>query len=186
MLKRKLKVKEAEIERLKEIERYAIQLKSDFEHYRQLSQKEQKRTIEFANAALIEKLVPILTNFERATKHAPSQEATPEIKRVFKGYEMIYQLMRSTLENEGLKIIEATPGVLFDPFEQEAVDKIETEKYPDGTVIEVVERGYKYRDKVVVPVKVKVSVEPKPVEPAQSEDSDIPVGKAGECEKPES
>jgi len=62
-LKKKLKSKEAEIERLKEIERYAKQLKSDFEHYRQLSQKEQQRTVNNANERLIEKMIPILLNF---------------------------------------------------------------------------------------------------------------------------
>lgn len=163
-LKKKLKSKEVEIERLKEIERYAKQLKSDFEHYRQLSQKEQQRTVNNANERLIEKMIPILLNFERATKHTPVQKATPEVQRVFKGYEMIYQMMRSVLENEGLQPIDALIGLPFDPFEQEVVEKVETDTAPEGSVLEIVEGGFKFRGKVLIPVKVKAAVTPQTVD----------------------
>lgn len=163
MLKKKLKSKEAEIERLKEIERYAVQLKSDFEHYRQLSQKEQQRTVDTANEKLIEKMIPILLNFERATKHTPAQKSSPEVQRVFKGYEMIYQMMRSVLENEGLQKVDALIGLPFDPFEQEVVEKVETDTVPEGSVLDVVEGGFKFRGKVLIPVKVRAAVAPQTV-----------------------
>jgi len=159
-MKGRLRSKEAEIERLKEIERYAVQLKSDFEHYRQLSQKEQQRTVDTANEKLIEKMIPILLNFERATKHTPSQNPSPEVQRVFKGYEMIYQMMRSVLENEGLQKIDALVGLPFDPFEQEVVEKVETDTVPEGAVLEIVEGGFKFRGKILIPVKVKAAVKP--------------------------
>lgn len=169
MLRKTLKAKEAEVDRLKEIERYAIQLKSDFEQFRLISQKEQQRTILNANEYLIEKLIPILTNFERAMKFTPLQNCPSDIQRILKGYEMIYQMFRSFLENEGLRKISAPTGSLFDPFEHEVVGKVETTESIEGTILEVVEEGYKFRNRVISPCKVKVAIEPQKMKVSEQE-----------------
>jgi len=72
---------------------------------------------------------------------------------------LIYKKLLNTLEKEGLSKIQV--GETFDPFEYEAVERVETDDVEEYTVLEVLESGYKFHGKVLKPAKVKVAVRPR-------------------------
>jgi len=146
------KVKELE-KRLKEMEEYAKRLKAEYENFKEEVAKEKQEIIKNASEYIVSKLIPILDDFERALKHRKNDET------FVRGVEMIYKRLLNILENEGLSKIEV--GEKFDPFEHEAVEKIETENVEEYTVLEKIEDGYKFHGRVIKPAKVKVAVKPR-------------------------
>lgn len=158
----KLKKLENEYSELKEkyneLENYTRRLKAEFENYKQLVAKEKQQIIKGATEYLIEKLIPIVDDFERALKSLNLNDMN-NLRNFAKGVEMIYRSLFRLLENEGVRIIESN-GKKFDPFEHEAVEKVETDEFDEYTVIEEIERGYKIHSRVVKPAKVKVSIKP--------------------------
>jgi len=145
-------------ERYNELENYARRLKAEFENYKQLVAKEKQQIIKSATEYMIEKLIPIVDDFERALKNLNLDDLN-KLKNFAKGVEMIYKSLIRLLENEGVKVIESN-GKKFDPFEHEAVEKIETDEFDEYTVIEEIEKGYKIHSKVIKPAKVKVAIKP--------------------------
>ena len=147
-----------EIKRLKEIEQYAYKSKSDFEHFKQIVQKDKQRFYENAAIDFLDKMIPVLTNFERALKFMNVENPSKETAMIIKGVQMIYQSFMMTLQNDGLEEIRVTPGMQYDPFEQEIAEQVADETQEEHTVLEVVEKGYKYKKTVLKPARVKVTV----------------------------
>ena len=139
--------------KLKELEDYARRLKAKFENYRKEVAKEKQEIIKNANEYLVNKLVQILEDFERAIENAEPSESFVE------GVKKIHSKLLRILESEGLSVIE--PEGKFDPFEHEAFEKIETDEHEEYSIIDVVEKGYKFQGKVLKPAKVKVAVKPR-------------------------
>ncbi|MBO8168815.1 MAG: nucleotide exchange factor GrpE [Thermoanaerobacteraceae bacterium] len=128
-----------------------LRLQADFDNFRKRSRKEQEEFAKYASQNLIEKLLPVLDNFGRAL------EAGDDNARSFKdGVEMIYKQLLGILEQEGLKPIEAE-NQPFDPNFHEAVMQVETDEYPDNTVVEELQKGYRLKNKVIRPAMVKVA-----------------------------
>ena len=138
----------------KELENYAKRIKAQFENYKREAAEDRKKIIKNANEYLISKITTILDDFERALKSVKEEDPFVE------GMKKIYKKFVSTLESEGLSVIDPN-GKKFDPFEHEAFEKIETEEHDEYSVIEVVEKGYKFHSKVIKPAKVKVAIKPK-------------------------
>ena len=149
---------EKEITRLKEIEQYAYKMKSDFEHYKQIVQKDKQRIYENAAIDFLDKMIPVLTNFERALKFMNVENPSKETGMIIKGVQMIYQSFMMTLRNDGLEEIRVTPGMQYDPFEQEIAEQVADNSHEEHTVVDVVEKGYKYKKTVLKPARVKVTV----------------------------
>ncbi|PLV58332.1 nucleotide exchange factor GrpE [Thermotoga sp. KOL6] len=156
----RIECKELE-ERCKELEEYAKRLKAEYENYREEVAREKRELIKNANEYLISKLIPILDDFERALNQGERGES------FYEGIKLIYKKLLNVLEKEGLTKIQI--GETFDPFEHEAVERVETEDVEEYTILEVVENGYKFHGKVLKPAKVKVAVKPRK--------SDISTGK---------
>ncbi|WP_366924116.1 nucleotide exchange factor GrpE [Metallumcola ferriviriculae] len=134
-----------------ELNRNFLRLQADFDNFRKRSRKEQQEFMRYASQSLIEKLLPVIDNFERALSSDDSQSQS------FKaGIEMIYKQLVGILEQEGLVEIE-TEGQDFDPNFHEAVMQVKNDECPDNMVIEVMQKGYKLKDKVVRPAMVKVA-----------------------------
>ncbi len=126
---------------------------AEFANYKKRNEKERKELIEFANAGLITKLLPILDDFERAFKTLPSSLMN---LTWIDGIGLIYRKLQAILEAEGLTPIE-TAGESFDPKFHEAISYEESEEYEEGKIIEDVQKGYKLRDRVLRPALVRVS-----------------------------
>jgi molecular chaperone GrpE len=129
---------------------------ADFSNYRRRHQDEYAQAIQFASQEVILKILPVIDNFERALAAA---EQSMSFETLLEGVKLTLRQLRDLLEREGVQPIEAV-GQEFDPMRHEAVMRVETDKYPENTVVEEVQTGYTQRDKVIRPARVKVSASP--------------------------
>jgi len=130
-----------------------LRAKADLENYRKRVQRERENMRDFAVIDITRGLLPVLDDLDRAL-NAPRDNR--HVKHFLKGIKLIEGQLFKVLEEKGVKPIKAT-GEAFDPNLHEAV-MIDTESdQPDNTVIEELQKGYIYKDKVVRPAKVKVA-----------------------------
>ena len=122
---------------------------ADFANYKQRTEQEKREIIDFANSALISKLLPVMDDMERAFASIPAEL---DDSSWTEGIKLIYNKLKVTLEAQGLTEIEAK-GELFDPHLHEAVMQQEGE---DGIVIEETQKGYRLKEKVIRPSLVIV------------------------------
>ena len=137
-------------EYLKHLER----LQADFDNYKKRQEKKQREFIEFANERLINNLLSVIDNLERALDSTKNEKDTRAIKE---GINNTLKDFRNILKKEGVKPIQSI-GHRFDPYKHEAVMRIDTDKYSEDTVIEEFQKGYYIKSKVLRPAMVKVAV----------------------------
>ena len=131
---------------------------ADLENFKKRAAREKQEAIRFANEGLIEKLVPVLDNFDMAL--AAAQGSTSDSSQSLQtGIAMIYQQLRSVLTDAGLEEITAA-GQKFDPNWHEAVSQQETSEVPDGQVLQQLRKGYKLRERLLRPATVIVAKQP--------------------------
>lgn len=127
--------------------------RADLINYKKEEMERIGEWIKYANENLILKILPILDNFEIAKKKIP--DGLKENENV-KGIFLIEEELKRILKNEGLEEIEVL-GKKFDPAISEVVEEIETDEYETGTVVEEVQKGYKFHYHLLRPAKVKVA-----------------------------
>lgn len=131
-----------------------IRQAADLENFRKRAQREKDEARQFANQGLLEKLLPVLDNFEMAL--AAASDADPAIRD---GVQMIYDQLLGVLKESGVEPVEAV-GEPFDPNLHEAISQQHTDEAAEGTVLQQVQRGYKLNDRLVRPARVIVSAAP--------------------------
>jgi len=144
-----------ETERLK-AEREALldrlaRLQAEFDNARKRAAREQQEFREFAAADVIKGLLPTLDSFERALK-APAGGAGD----FRNGIELIYKQLQDALQKAGVQPIPAL-GEPFDPRVHEAIEMVDTREVPDHHVLEELQRGYKFKDRLLRPAMVRVA-----------------------------
>jgi molecular chaperone GrpE len=130
-----------------------LRLMAEFDNYRRRTTKEQLEIIETANAKLLEKLSEVLDNFERAS--LPENRGC-DIEAFAKGMSMIHDQFEKTLRDAGLEQINPV-GELFDPSCQEALLKQPSNDVEENHVIQVFQKGYRLKHKIIKTAKVIVS-----------------------------
>lgn len=130
-------------------------LQAEFDNYKKRVDKEKADLIEYANTNLISQLIDVMENLERGVVSAKDSD---DIESVVKGMEMVCIQLKGILESKGLKPIEAE-GKKFDTCYHEAMMKTPSDEYPNNTVIEEFQKGYKIKDRVIRYSKVRVSVD---------------------------
>jgi len=140
-------------EYLKHLER----LQADFDNYKKRQEKKQKEFIEFANERLINNILTVLDNLERALDSTKNEE---KAKAIREGINNTLKEFRNILDKEGVKPMQSI-GHRFDPYKHEAVMRAETDKYSEDTVAEEFRKGYYIKSKVLRPAMVKVAVSTK-------------------------
>ena len=126
---------------------------AEFENFRKRTEKEKSTMYEMGARDMIEKILPIVDNFERGLASIPEDaKGTPFAE----GMEKIYKQFQKTLEDAGVKVIEAV-GKEFDPNLHNAVMHVEDESLGENVVAEELLKGYTYRDSVVRHSMVKVA-----------------------------
>ena len=133
-----------------ESERY-MRLMAEFQNFKKRAAKEKTDIHAYANEKLMNELLPVLDNFERAL-----ETKTEEVESYAKGMELIFSQMKTALENHGLKEIEAL-GEDFDPNKHSAVMNEDSEEYESGKVCKVLQKGYELNGKVIRPTMVAVA-----------------------------
>jgi len=127
-------------------------LKAEFDNYRKRVVKEQTALVDSASAALMERLLPVLDNFELALIAA---DRTKDYEALVRGVELVFSEFKEVLKREGLKAIDAH-GAPFDPELHEAVMQEEGPENGKPLVAEVFRTGYTLNGRVVRPAMVKV------------------------------
>ncbi len=133
-----------------------LRLHADFENLKKRSEREVAEQRRFASSVVVERLLPIIDNFERAMSMEASSNGDHSFR---KGVELIYRQLLEELKKEGLTPLDAV-GCTFDPNVHEAVETCSTIDHPPHTVIEEFLKGYRFQDRLLRPSLVKVSVAP--------------------------
>ena len=118
---------------------------AEFENFRRRTEKEKQTMFSMGERNVIEKMLPIVDNFERGLAAVPEEEKEGPLAS---GMEMVYRQLLKQLEDLGVTPIEAV-GQEFDPAFHNAVMQVESDEYPSGTVAQEFQKGYKYHDSVI-------------------------------------
>ena len=118
---------------------------AEFDNFRKRTEKEKAQMYDMGARSIIEKMLPVIDNFERGLAGVP-EEAKEDAFVV--GMDKIYRQLLTELENIGVKPIEAV-GQEFDPDFHNAVMQVESEEYESGVVAQELQKGYLYKDIVV-------------------------------------
>ena len=118
---------------------------AEFENFRKRTEKEKTMMFETGAKSVVEKILPVVDNFERGLATIPEEDADSAFAS---GMKMIYKQMMDELDKLGVKPIEAV-GQEFDPNFHNAVMQVESEEYESGVVAQELLKGYMYRDTVV-------------------------------------
>ncbi len=124
-------------------------LQAEFDNARKRGVREQQEFREFAAAEVIKSILPILDSFERALKAGDSSEFR-------NGVELIYRQLQDALLKMGVQPIAAL-GQAFDPRVHEAIEMVDTTEVADHHVFDELQRGYKYKDRLLRPAMVRVA-----------------------------
>jgi len=136
-----LEALQADMERFRDL---ALRTQADFENYRKRAIRDKEDAIKYANASLMERLIPVIDNFEFGSQ------------AVLVGLEMVAKQFQEFLTSVGVETVEAE-GKPFDPNLHEAVGHEASDIVPEGAVVRQLRKGYKLRDRLLRPANVFVS-----------------------------
>jgi molecular chaperone GrpE len=132
-----------------------LRAQAEFENYKKRTDKDLNEFRIYANAQLIKELLRVLDDFQTALA---SEEKSSD-KKFIEGIGLIYKNFYGMLEKEGLNIINPVHEK-FDPWKHEAVEMVPTNEHPEHTVLGVIQPGYRFKDKILRPAKVRVATLP--------------------------
>jgi molecular chaperone GrpE len=131
---------------------------ADFDNFKKRAARERQEAVKFANAALIEKLIPVLDSFDMALAAANNSQ-DPAVNALKEGIAMVFSQFRAVLAEVGLAEIDAA-NQPFDPNWHEAVAQQEQDDVAEGIVIRQLRKGYALRDRLIRPASVIVAKKP--------------------------
>jgi len=150
-----------------------LRLMADFDNFKKRASKEKSEIIQFGNEGLLKDILPTIDNIERLLTYS-YQEAS--WKSFQEGIELLLAEIRKTFATYGVEPIEAM-GKPFDPNLHQAMQRSETEEVAANTIVEVYQKGYVYRGRLLRPSLVAVAVPPKREQ--ESEGEEEPAGSEG-------
>lgn len=140
--KKKSKKKDKRDEQIEELTDRVKRQLAEFENFRTRSEKEKAQMFDMGAKTIVEKILPVVDNFERGLAGVAEGDAFGD------GMKMVYKQMMTALEEAGVKPIEAV-GQEFNPEFHNAVMQVESDEYESGFVAQELQKGYMYRDTVV-------------------------------------
>ena len=144
---------QADLEKFKD---RALRAQADFENFRKRTAREKEEAVRYANMDLLERLIPILDNFELGLNAA---RTSSEGSAILAGMEMVGRQLQDFLRSNGVEPI-AAEGEKFDPNVHDAVAQEVSGEVPEGHVIRQHRRGFKLKDRLIRPAAVVVSKGP--------------------------
>ena len=145
--------KDKKDEKIEELTDRLTRQMAEFDNFRKRTEKEKSQMYEIGAKDIIEKILPVVDNFERGIAAVPEEEKSNPFAE---GMEKIYKQLMTTLEEIGVKPIEAV-GQEFEPDFHNAVMHVEDEEVGENIITEEFQKGYLYRDSVVRHSMVKVA-----------------------------
>ena len=123
--------------------------------YRMRKDEETANLLKYASQDLISELIPLIDNFERAIKLASGSD-NPEVSKYLTGFQLMYTSYVDILKKYGVEEINRV-GEVFDSKLEQAMVAESNPEYPDEVVLEVLQKGYKLKDRVIRPASVKIN-----------------------------
>lgn len=150
---------ETEIEKLKldltNINEKMLRNQAELVNFKRRKEEEVSHMMKYCNEDILKSLLPIIDNFERGLM-MDDNDLSDEVSKFLSGFKMIYTDIIGIMNKNEVKEIEAE-GIEFDPKVHQAVLMDHDEAKPHGVVLEVLQKGYMYKDKVIRPAMVKVN-----------------------------
>ncbi len=144
---------------LAELKDRYLRLAAEFDNFRRRNLKERQDLHNYANESLVKELLPAVDNLERAVVHGRKEEQRADSENLLQGVELTYRSLVQILQRFGVVEIEAE-GKPFDPQVHEAVRRVATSEHAPGTVLEVYQKGYLLKDRLLRPAMVAVAGDP--------------------------
>lgn len=141
------------LEKIKNFEEETLRAKADLINYRKRKDEEVSNLLKYANADVLNSLLPVLDNFERVIN---KNDVKDEVKGYLDGFKLIYNQIKDILKDNEVKEIEAL-GKEFDPMYHQSVTMRKDETQASGIVLEVYQKGYTYKDKILRPAMVIIN-----------------------------
>ena len=148
---------EAEQEKSKEYRNRLMYFQADMENYRKRVSKDYNEILIYGSQQLIIKLLPIVDDLEYAIEAGKINKRN---NGILEGVEMVLKNFYEALKNEGVSKIEVI-GKTFDPSRHKAAENVITEEYKEGTIVEEIRKGYVFKERIIRPSVVKVTVKSK-------------------------
>jgi molecular chaperone GrpE len=147
---------EAAVTQATELKDRLLRGQAEWENSRKRILREKEDAVRYAGEALLEKLLPVLDNFEMGMKAA---ETATDAKSIAQGLEMVLKQFQQVLKDAGVETIDAV-GHPFDPHRHEALGQHESEEHPEGHVATQLRKGYKLKDRLLRAASVFVAKPP--------------------------
>lgn len=128
---------------------------AELQNYKRRKEDEVSKIMKYKDEEFIKEILPVLDNFERAIK-MDDNDLTDEVSKFLEGFKLIYTNMINILGKFDVKEVDAE-GVEFDPNYHHAVLTDHDDNKPAGVILEVLQKGYMYKDRVIRPAMVKVN-----------------------------
>ncbi len=128
---------------------------AELQNYKRRKDEENEKVLKYKNEEIIKELLAIVDNFERAIS-MDDNDLSDEVSKFLAGFKLIYTTMIGILNKFDVKEIDAE-GIEFDPEYHHAVLTDHDENKPAGVILEVLQKGYLYKDRVIRPAMVKVN-----------------------------
>lgn len=141
--------------RIKELENSLLRNQAELQNYKRRRDEEFSRLLKYEGIDVIKEILPIIDNFERAI-NMDDDNLDDEVSKFLEGFKLIYSNMKNVLNKFEVKEISDTE-VEFDPSVHNAVLTSSDDTKEKGIVLEVMQKGYMYKDKVIRPAMVKVN-----------------------------
>lgn len=152
---------ERDIIRFKDL---ALRTQADFENFRKRAVREKEDAVKYANTSFLERLIPVLDNFELGLAAARTDAAASAI---LAGMEMVLKQMQDFLSESGVQAIDAA-GQVFDPHFHEALASEPSDDVEEGRILRQIRKGYRLRDRLIRAANVVVSTGPSIPEEAET------------------
>lgn len=143
-----------EAQKVKDLQDKLLRLQADFENAKKRLEKEKSEFLKYANEEIILELLNVLDDLQRSLEAAEKRHE--DYDAFLKGVEMILAHMYEILKKNKVQPIEAT-GKIFNPHLHEALMQVATEEFPEGVIVEELQKGYQIEGRVIRTSKVKVA-----------------------------
>lgn len=131
--------------------------RADLENYKKRASREKEELLNYGVKSIIEEILPVVDNLERALDHA-NQDGLPAL---VEGVRMTHGLLLTALKKYGVCAVEGTCGALFDPAFHQAMSQVETVEQPPNTIVQEFQKGYLLKERLLRPSMVSVASQPK-------------------------
>ncbi len=141
-------------QKLKEMEDKYLRVYADFENTKKRLEKEKYQALEYANEKFARELLPVLDSIDLALNSINSSEANESISKLKEGIELTIEQFGKILSRNGIEVVDT--NCEFNPNMHEAIMQVDSENHESGQIVAVLQKGYKYKDRILRPTLVSV------------------------------